>query len=246
MTALPAADRMRALLRRAGAKAIHQVHWTLADERERRVIAWAREGQDTRKRLDYPLDATSVVVDLGGFEGQWASDIVARFGCEVHVFEPVGRFADHIAWRFAHNDRVTVHRVGLASRDGEAVFRLSGPGTSMFAEASGAAQGDAVPVRFAEAVGYLEQQGISRIDLLKLNIEGGEFDLLEHLVDQGRLASVGHLQVQFHDVVPAAAARREAIRARLAVSHELAWDEPWLWESWSRLAPPAPRDGGPA
>ena len=36
-----------------------------------------------------------VVFDIGGFEGNWAGDIQARFGCEVHVFEPHPDFASY-------------------------------------------------------------------------------------------------------------------------------------------------------
>jgi hypothetical protein len=39
--------------------------------------------------LEYDLNADSVCIDIGGYEGQWASDIFGRYGCTIHVFEPV-------------------------------------------------------------------------------------------------------------------------------------------------------------
>jgi hypothetical protein len=69
-------------------------------EGERRVRAWRAAGGPARQ-FEYALDEHSLVLDLGGYEGQWTSDIVARYGCRVHVFEPVPEFAAAIAKRFA-------------------------------------------------------------------------------------------------------------------------------------------------
>ena len=37
------------------------------------VAQWYADGGDARFRVDYDLDAGSVVLDLGGYEGQWAA-----------------------------------------------------------------------------------------------------------------------------------------------------------------------------
>ncbi len=52
---------------------------------------------------------TRMVLDLGGYEGQWASDLYARRRCRIDVFEPVARFAAAIAERFRHNSDIRVH-----------------------------------------------------------------------------------------------------------------------------------------
>jgi hypothetical protein len=40
-------------------------------------------------RLEFDPSPDGVVLDVRGYEGQWASDIFARYGCRIHVFEPV-------------------------------------------------------------------------------------------------------------------------------------------------------------
>ena len=37
--------------------------------------------------------------------------------------------------------------------------------------------------------------------LMKINIEGGEYDLLEELLDENMIKQIVNLQVQFHDFV---------------------------------------------
>ena len=40
-------------------------------------------------RYKYPLTKDSVVLDVGGYKGTFAAEIVRRYGCHVYVFEPV-------------------------------------------------------------------------------------------------------------------------------------------------------------
>jgi FkbM family methyltransferase len=194
---------------------------------ERRVLEWQAADGDRRLRLDYDLDAGSLALDLGGYQGQWASDVVARFGCAVQVFEPVPEFAAAIRRRFERNPRVTVHEFGLGARDQEIAITLAADGSSAYRTGSSPVKG-----RLVRAADFMAGHGISRVDLMKVNVEGGEFDLLDHLLEQGLMERIANLQVQFHDVVPDAVRRRKAIQERLARTHELAWQFEWVWESW--------------
>jgi hypothetical protein len=69
---------------------------------------------------------------------------------------------------------------------------------------------------------------------MKVNIEGGEYDLLDHLIESGLIQRVRWLQVQFHDFVPNAAERMRAIQDRLRATHEPEWQHEFVWESWRR------------
>jgi hypothetical protein len=67
-----------------------------------------------------------------------------------------------------------------------------------------------------------------------VNIEGGEYELLEAMLQQGLAGRVRYFQIQFHDHVPGAEERAGRIRQGLAATHELQWSFPWIWESWRR------------
>jgi hypothetical protein len=72
------------------------------------------------------------------------------------------------------------------------------------------------------------------VALMKLNIEGLEFELLDALLGGGGIANVDNLLIQFHDFVPDAAARRTSIQQQLMRTHEQLWDFPFVWEAWQR------------
>lgn len=195
---------------------------------EVRIAKWYADDAEERLRLDYNLDSASFVVDLGGYEGRWTSDIFSRFCCRVHVFEPVHRFAEKLRWRFRHNPMVTVHECGLAGKDEKATVFIGADGTSVFRRASR----ETATIELREAETYLIGLGIDRVDLMKINIEGGEYDLLDHLIASGWIAKIRELQVQFHDFVPDAEHRMAAIKEKLEATHQLTWEYPFVWENW--------------
>jgi len=199
---------------------------------EERVAAWRRDRGDATRRLDYDLGERSVVLDLGGYEGQWASDLFGRFACTVHIFEPVAEFADRIAARFARNPKIHLHRLGLAGRSGAATLTVAADASSVHAAPASGARQQAITLKAASE--FLREQRLEAIDLMKINIEGGEYDLLEHLLEAGLIRRIREIQVQFHDFVPGAEARMQAIQERLARTHELTWQYRFVWENWRR------------
>lgn len=198
---------------------------------ERHCQAWARDQGDKTLRLDYDLDPDSVVFDLGGYEGQWASDIVARYLCQVHVFEPVPHFAARIEERFVHNPRVRVHRLGLAGETRTVRMGVAGDSSSLFRQAP-----DGVEISLVRAADYLREQRIAHIDLMKVNIEGGEYELLDHLIDADLVRAIDNIQVQFHDLLPDSASRMREIHRHLSRTHTLTYQYLWVWENWRRSA----------
>jgi hypothetical protein len=57
------------------------------------------------------------------------------------------------------------------------------------------------------------------LDLPKVNIEGGEYELLERLIDTGLIGRIENLQIQLHDVAPDSARRMKRNHAGLKNTH---------------------------
>ncbi len=195
--------------------------------------AWVALDGDATLRLDYPLTADSTVLDVGGYEGQWASDIFGKYGCRVAIFEPWPAFAQQIEDRFRGNPSVTVHPFGLGAHS--RVERLFGRGDSTSAFRRGNHdESELLPIRaLAET---WEELGLSTVDLMKVNIEGGEYELLDALITTGLVTRVRDLQVQFHRIVPNAKRRCRWLQGRLATTHRQTYAIPFVWENWTLLA----------
>lgn len=194
---------------------------------EMRVSAWYAARGNATLRLEYDLAPQSIVFDLGGYEGQWASDIHAMYGCRIYVFEPVPAFAERIARRFRHNPGIRVFDFGLSARTETGRIGLAKDGSSLYKPGT-----ESVEIRLVSIAEFLRRENIADIDLMKINIEGGEYALLEQLLSEGLAARIQNIQVQFHDFVPDAEARMAAIQQGLARTHETTYQFPFVWENW--------------
>ena len=155
------------------------------------------------------------VWDVGGNIGcfvLWASGQFA--GAEFHSFEPcAGTFAVLEANRALNPGiRWRVHPFGFSERDEVCVARMpkgmSGE-TSRFA-----ADGEEVRLELRDIEKHWVAAGRPRIDLLKIDCEGGEYAILRRLSPE-MLAAIGALVVEFH-VVPGCTAEAALAPLRAA------------------------------
>ena len=195
-------------------------------KQSRRCRPWFAIDGDNTLRLEYPLNENSVVFDLGGYKGQWASDIFSRYCCNIYVFEPVMIFYEAIKKRFKHNNKIRVFPFGLAEQNKTITLGIDKDRSSMFQDS---AKVEIVKLRSFKIFLYIQQLKIS---LIKINIEGAEYDLLDFIIQEGLQTCISNIQVQFHDFVPNAEKRRDGIQKILERTHKITWQYPFVWENW--------------
>lgn len=198
-------------------------------EHDKEVQRWYSDGGDERFRYDYDLTSNSLVIDLGGYKGQWASDIYARYNCRVLILEPVKAFAETIEKRFKKNPRVEVFHLALGANRRQAVIALGDDGSSVYRNAPGKET-----IQFEDVAEFFAKHGIDTIDLMKVNIEGGEYELLPRLFETGLVKRIKYIQMQFHDVEAGSETRMEEICRELSKTHRPTYQYKFVWENWVR------------
>jgi FkbM family methyltransferase len=201
------------------ATAYDQPHW---------VGKWYKAGGDEKFRYDYPLAKSSVVFDVGGYEGEFAQKIYDKYQCTVYVFEPVEAFAKNIEALFPKsNKKIHVYAYGLAGETRSEKMSVEEFTSSTFKESKNTKQ-----VKLVDIIKFCEDNKIKHIDLIKVNIEGGEYELLERIIDTGFINKIDRIQVQFHDFVPMGEARMEKIQRALSKTHKPTYQFWFVWENW--------------
>ena len=195
--------------------------------KEQAAKCWSEIGGDHSFRVDYELDANSVVFDVGGYKGKWTGEILSRYGCKIHVFEPVPEFAHDIREKFTQDVQVTVHELALGQTNDKRSISIMRDSSSFYREV-----GESQIVEQVCAAEFIENTGLDSIDLMEVNIEGGEYDLLDHLIESGMMPRIKNIQIQFHDFIPDAYRRLVAIQDGLQQTHELAFRFLFIWEGW--------------
>lgn len=185
-------------------------------------------------RTDYPLDKNAIVINVGGYIGDFADEITQKFHCRVDVLEPVLRYAEIIGKRFALNSKIHVIQAGLGASERSEVIRRAGLASSIF-DVSGEASGDKEKIKIISAIDYFHEEKYTSIDLLEINIEGGEYEVLYSLLEHPDIiGKIRFFQIQFHDFVPEARRMRDEIRKKLSITHRQMWNFPFIWESWEK------------
>ncbi|MBL0334121.1 MAG: FkbM family methyltransferase [Chitinophagaceae bacterium] len=196
----------------------------------KRVKPWFAADGDYRHRLFYDsLNRQSVVVDLGGYKGQWASDIFGRYLCKVYVFEPADYYFKLIRERFTNNPDVNVYQVALSNENKTEQIFINADRSSSVKKV-----GVPEPMHFRKFDEMMKELQVQQVDLLKINIEGGEYDLLEYIISTGWIKNIDNLQIQFHDFFHGATERMNKIQASLALTHSTTYQYEFVWENWKR------------
>ena len=181
--------------------------------------------------VDADIDQDSVVLDVGAFNGDWSQKIWDRYRPTIHGFEPAPSGYEAMAKRFDGNEKVNAYQFGLGGRNSTASLALRGPGSSIYDEAGAFGT---VDVRIRDVVEVLDELALEHVDLMKINIEGGEYDLIDRLDETDWLPRVDQILVQFHEWHPRAYRRRRQNRRALRQWHDEVWNYSWVWEYWRR------------
>lgn len=116
---------------------------------------------------------TSIVYGFGvGVDADFELELIGRFGCTLHLFEPRPR---HLHWIRMQQlpPQITVHPLGLSDRDGIITHSPIERATSGHARRNQSHPSAEYPVRRLPTL--MKQFGHPHIDVLKLELEGAEF-----------------------------------------------------------------------
>ena len=195
--------------------------------------SWARyiaDDPNEMLRITYPLDEWSLVLDVGGFKGEWAQRLYSRYCCKIHIFEP-----HPVLWKiaydnFRHNPDVYVYPFGWGDKNGTMMLY----GDDIYASLDPNEYECGIPVQIRKASEVLMQDYAgSTIDLLKLNIEGSEYAVLPDLIKNNLIPNIKNIQIQFHNTVPGYKEKRALIQQCLSATHKQVWCYDYLYESWT-------------
>jgi len=227
--------KFRILLEKMGYAIMTLGKLTYSIEQEKRTIPWFKDQGDKTLRLNYDLNNDDIVFDIGGYEGQWASDIFSKYCCSIHIFEPVPEFALNIKKRFSQNHKIFVWDFGLADNSYKTSIETNQDATSVFKSYNPLKKNKFIEIKLISALEFMQKNKIDKVQLMKINIEGGEYDLLDHLIEFEFVKYILNIQIQFHDFVDDAEQRMIKIQKHLSKTHRLTYQYPFVWENWERI-----------
>jgi len=180
---------------------------------------WQRENLE-HTRYEYDLSFNDLVIDIGAYKGEWAERIYNEFRCSMILIEPT----EYIRSFPEHEGKVKIINKAASTHNGKLQFGGGAYYTSVFEQGTH-------EYECFDICSLLETCG--EIALMKVNIEGSEYDILNHIIDNKQHLKIKNIQVQFHTIegVPYERWYNE-IAEKLSKTHELTWRTPFVWENW--------------
>ena len=208
--------------------------YIVKDEFTIQMKKWFADRGDQNLRLNYPeLTTDSIVFDLGGYLGDFTAAIIERYNCKAYIFEPHPEYFSKCTERFSSYKNVMVLNYGLADKNGEFLLSNRSDGSSFINPNHSQKNGIKCILRDFSSV--LDELDITIIDLMKINIEGGEFPLMDHIISCGKQGIVKQYQIQFHNFVENAVDLRIQISRALSETHVRTWCYTFVWENWRKI-----------
>jgi FkbM family methyltransferase len=174
----------------------------------------------------------SVVLDVGAYIGEWAQEITNLYDPAILAFEPDPRNFKQLEQRAQDNAHLTPYRYGLGEKNEKVLMKLEYMGSSVISHDTENNEAPSASAEIRDIFDTWNTLALERVDLMKINIEGGEFSLLERMIETGLIKKVDCYLIQFHEWHPGAYRRRRMIRKAMGKTHRLVWDYHFVWEKW--------------
>ena len=135
------------------------------------------------------ITSDSVVMSVGvGSDVTFDLEMIERFGCTVHAFDSTPKSVEWVRAQRLPRE-FTFHEFGLAGHDGDMLFALPGEHPDWDCYVATAPDADvaqsaahAVRCQVRRLVTLVNRIGASRVDLLKMDIEGSEYDVIADML----------------------------------------------------------------
>ncbi len=190
-------------------------------------LKWHANPENEWKRYEYDLNQDSLVVEVGGYKGQWTTEIFAMHQPNIIVFEPVPHQYELIKRKVQNNPKIKVYPYGLWNSNVSLKLAIHGDHSSLFQKYD-----ESKLLPFIKASEFFSDT--KEIDLMSLNCEGSEYDLIDHFIDSGLIHKIKNLQIQFHDFVPNAQKRMKTAREKISRTHVPTYAYDFVWDNWER------------
>jgi FkbM family methyltransferase len=178
-----------------------------------------------------PVNTNAFVIDAGAFRGEWTNGMITRYGCKVIMFEPVPSLFTDIDIYYKNNLNINVINAALGSKNMILPISINEDSSSLFKQFD---NNNSTNIEVLDIAKFLIENNLNEISCFKLNIEGGEYDVIERLIEANLIQNCKSILVQFHKQPSDYQSRYSNIEISLKKTHNLIWKFSFVWELWVR------------
>lgn len=191
---------------------------------------WLKD--NTKKDLlleDLNIKTFDIVFDVGGYLGEYSERLYRKYNCYIYVFEPISEYSNFIQSRFENNERIKTFNFGFSDNQEYVFIYKNNNKTSLWKQT-----GIKEKIEVRKISQFINEKKISKIKLIKLNVEGSEYKIIDDLFKNNLLEKIEIVLVQFHDFIPGYKEKKAKSYEQLNVNHKIDYSYEFVWERWTR------------
>lgn len=179
--------------------------------------------------FDIKLKQEGLVLDIGSYLGEYTERVLGKNPkMTFWLYEPIPSYFNACVNKFKNRENVVVYQTAVSADGRDFQMHIDG----LRSRQGSAASSEGVPV---DSISIQEIfDSVSEIELLKMNIEGMEYECLEQLIHSNSLIKSKYLLIQFHNFEKESKDRRNALRMDIERDFNNIYTFEWIWELWIR------------
>ena len=184
-----------------------------------------------REKLKFGMNFNSngLILDIGSYLGAYTNKLIDKNpGMTFWLYEPIPEYYRACLIRFKERENVSVYQKAV-SADGRDI-RMQIDRLRSRQELN---TNDKV-LTFASINIQEIFDSVNEIELLKMNIEGMEYECLNQLILSNTLIKANYLLIQFHNFESEADKKRNLIIKAIENDFTNVFTFEWMWELWIR------------
>jgi FkbM family methyltransferase len=140
-----------------------------------------------------------IVIDIGACVGEYTDFCLNEYDVEkIYLFEPLSINYNSLVAKYKDNTKVVLYHAAVSNFDGKAPFYKKGyrqltgeviyemkgnAGSSLRRDKTNVSKGVFDEVTVVKLSTFIVQNQITHIDILKIDVEGSEYDIIEDVLD---------------------------------------------------------------
>lgn len=190
-------------------------------------LQFISDGGDTVIFKNIILNKDSVIIDGGGFNGEFTDEILKKNFHKIYIYEPDTNFYNDLQKKYKFEKKVEILNLALFNND--QIITLSEN-----SNASSIMENSEYGTKVKAADISKEFEKYENIDLLKLNIEGAEYDVISRLIETQEIDKVKYLLVQFHKEHDLDGSKFEKINLEILKNYNIVFNYKYIWSLFIR------------
>lgn len=180
-------------------------------------------------RYAYPLKSDSIVLDVGSYNGEFSKAISDFYNCKIYSFEPIKAFFKKSVENLSNYPNVEIFNFGIGKNNRAEWINIDADSSSIY-KLGYNWHSEQIMIRSIQDI--VEELNLVNIDLIKINVEGCEYEILDSIIESDYIRLFKNIQVQFHEFFPDCYKRRKKIIDKILETHEVTYQYAFVWENF--------------